>query len=271
MKHINTTLKYLFSIEKGKRYLCLFVMILPLSFLFACEVPMGNFINWIKTFTIGGDFKSVFLIFVEFKWKTYLLIIVLGVFGLSIISTIISRSLRVGKFYIDNIIRETNESFFPAVYICAIALGMYLMLKILNTSFLYLWQLIPSQILALLLTIIFLSLTFIVFLIIVAMLLLCLPIMVFKGVRPYTAVGESIQKTSREFFKLLGAVVLPTLLALFLGVMFSLIGNRLLSIIIDTIVYGTTAIYYVTLSFVSFYNVENLPRVDIPRSYYYKK
>ena len=119
MIYFKKTLEYLFKLEKGKRFLFLFLIALPAGFGAAITAPHHVYKQWIETFEVGNlDFLSA-LMFGGTASPLRVVIagaitIVLLLFSISVMASVISRNLRVGVFSVNRrLLREFNEAFLP--------------------------------------------------------------------------------------------------------------------------------------------------------------
>ena len=119
MKYFIKTCEYLFKLEKGKRFFLLFLFALPIGVAIAAAMPQGSLINWLSDFNAATSFREAW----SYNGNINILVsglavpitFVLILFFLSVMTTVISRSLRVGVFKAESVFRDCNESFIPVL------------------------------------------------------------------------------------------------------------------------------------------------------------
>lgn len=273
MKFLNKTLEYLLLIEKGKRFFILFLLSLPMGFFASLAMPSHIYVEWLKNFDVGN--KSFLDAFQLAGTQDYLSMIIgvvgvtiFGIITLAIMATVISRSMRVGMFKPTRLIKEFNESFFPALYVAIIYIPVGVLLKVVFTVFLVFWQGMQVVSAALALSVI----TMVLFLIIVAGLIsvsvLYMPYMTINGIAPFPAFHTSFSKCTGETgFKLLYATALPILVSVVLGALLGFVKILWVQLLVETLIYSALYTYLVTLSFVAYYEINDIQREDYPRNY----
>ena len=68
-----------------------------------------------------------------------------------------------------------------------------------------------------------------------------------------------------------GAVFVPVLIVYVIGALVGMAESFIASTIVESVLYAVTLVYILTLSFVSYYEINELPREDYPREYFYTK
>ena len=273
MKFLNKTLEYLFLIEKGKRFLILFLLSLPMGFFASLAMPSHIYVDWIKNFDVGNNnFLDALQLAGTQDYKAMIIgvvgVIIFGVITLAMMATIISRSLRVGIFKPTRLIREFNESFFPALYVAIIYIPSGIVLKIVFTVFLVFWQSANAVATGLALSIITMLLFFLIVAGLIAVSVLFMPYMTINGINPFHAFHTSFAKCTGETgLKLLVATALPIIAIIVAGAMLGFVEVVWVQVLVESLLYAMLYTYLVALSFIAYYEINALQRVDYPRDY----
>lgn len=278
MIYFKKTLEYLFKLEKGKRFLFLFLIALPAGFGAAITAPHHVYKQWIETFEVGNlDFLSA-LMFGGTANPLRVVIagaitIVLLLFSISVMASVISRNLRVGVFSVNRrLLHEFNEAFLPTSCAVITATLVVIVGKLLLGAMLVLFQTFPSVLIAEIMSLIALILNIALVCYFVALGILYLPYMTFNGLRPRVALAEAVNRTGgRLTLRMFMVVFLPMLLNYIIGGLLSLADNLIVSLVVETVMYAISLVYLVALSFVSYYEVNELPREDYTREYFFKQ
>ena len=67
------------------------------------------------------------------------------------------------------------------------------------------------------------------------------------------------------------AVFVPVLLVYVTGALVGMAENFIASIVVESVLYASTLVYLLTLSFISYYEINELPREDYPREFFFTK
>lgn len=267
------TLEYLFKLEKGKRFITLYFLSLPVGVTLAFTSPTWGYARWINEYTTGNtDFWynitlgrggydiPIAMIFLFFA----------ALFFLSVQSSVISRSLRVGVFKMTGMMKEFNESFFPSLYAVCFYFLMFVLFKCILGFFLVIWQNVVSVSLSLFLSVSSQIIISALFVLGISLTILFVPIMNFSGVKPQAALLSSLQKCSRHIIRIALAGGIPFVIVILAGVLIGLLRIPLLSEILDVLMFSFLFCYYVSFSMISYYELEQIKREDYPIEYFYK-
>lgn len=277
MTFFKKTLEYLFKLDKGKRFLALFVMAIPAGVGMALTAPVSVYKDWIREFQVGDlNFFSA-LTFNGVANPLRMVIagavtIILLLFSVSVMASVISRNLRVGVFSVNRLFTELNEAFIPTLSsVVTMALAVIvdkLLLGVLIVAF----QCIPQVLLSLILSVVALVLSIALVSYIISLGILYLPYMTFNGLRPRVAFSESTSRFSgRKGGLIFLTVFIPVFFHFTLGALISIIGNIYVSFAVEAFSYTVLLVYLVALTFISYYEVNELPREDFPREYFFTK
>lgn len=277
MQYIKKTFEYLFVLEKGKRFLTLFLLALPVGFVAAFAAPNAVVFKWLSDFTVGdSDFWHAWCFNGNLNWQVTVgglcVAVIFIMFFFSVMSTVVARSMRVGVFKLSGMFREFNESFFPVMAATLMYMAITLIIKALLTTLFVMFQTFEDVAVAALFSSIAGLLAFLLLCFMVTIGVLYLPFMVFNGLRSFHAFTASAGKiTGKLQLRMFGAVTLPVAICVGTGVAVGAAGNAIASIIVETVTYSLTFTYIVALTFVSYYEILGIKREDYPREYFYYK
>lgn len=277
MKYFSVTTEYLFKLEKGKRFIVLFLLSLPVGIAMSFANPIGALYGWLKGYTAGGDsFEDVWTFLgavpASVSGVGIAAAFILMLFFMSVSSTVISRSLRVGVFGIKGVFRDFNEGFIPvlqAVFGYTVAV---LLIKVVATALMLLAQGTSNVVLSAILSVGFLLLAYFAVASLMSIGIMYLPYMTFNGLNSFNAFTAACSGASgKTFYKMLGAVVVP--MAVCFAIMFAVgvAGNRWASLVVESVLNSAIVTYYLTLAFLSYYEILGLVREDYPKDYFYYK
>lgn len=276
MNYFKKTIEYLFVLEKGKRILILFLLALPMGISFAFLSSNTIFFNWIKDYSVGNqNFWHAWNFYGQIK-SLHMFIASVGCiistfFSYSVMTTIISRSMRVGIFKINNLFYEANENFFAVFSFTITAIIVGVIFKALYSLFFTLWQGINSLYVSMTLSIITLILSICFLSIIFTYVCLFIPYMSINGLKAKAALTESISKFGKtRTRKLFFSIFIPIVISLIIGSLAGFSKYRFVGIIVDSILYTFLCVYLLSISFVTYYHVEGLERNDYTQEYYFK-
>lgn len=277
MNFIYKTLEYLFKLEKGKRFLCLFLIALPAGFGAALTAPHHVYKAWLQNFEVGNlNFLSA-LTFGDTANPLRILIagavtVVLLMFCISVMASVISRNLRVGVFSVNRMFQEFNEAIFPTFFAVCSAMIVVIVSKLLLSALIVLFQTFHSVLLAAILSMIALLIEIALVCYAITLGILYLPYMTFNGLRPRVALAESVNRMgARVGGRMMVAIFFPMLLNYIIGGLLALADNLIVSLVVETVLYTISLVYLVGLSFISYYEINELPREDYPREFFYTK
>lgn len=278
MLYFKKTFEYLFKLEKGKRFLLLFLLALPCGVGAYFTAPTYVYHNWLSNYTVGNK-NYLSALFFNGTADPYRVLIagavtvVFLLFSISIMASVVSRNLRVGVFSINRrLMREFNEAIFPAFYAVITAMALVIVSKLLLASLIVLFQTVSNVVLSAILSTLalFMDITLICYAISVA--ILYLPYMTFNGLRPFVSLASSANRLGgRVGARMFGAVYCPVILIYVIGALVGMAENFIVSLIVESLLYAFMLVYLLTLSFVSYYEINDLIREDYPREFFYTK
>lgn len=274
MTYLKKTLEYLFVLERGKRALFLFLISIPAGIALSYVAPTGMLTDWLSHYTLGNT--NFWLLWNLGRERGYVFWVWLAaaylatIFCVAVLSSVVSRSLRVGRFKVNRLIDEFNDSFFASFFTATIYLVLFIMGKALVTLLMVLWQTVPSIILSAGLSVFTLCAVLFGLCVFGSFTLLFLPLMSFNGLRPRPAFGGSVQKCGRTLWRIVPAIALPLAAFAVSGGLLMLVRLPILSKLWDIAMYSLMYSYMVTLTMVSYYDIENIRREDYPREYFFR-
>lgn len=278
MLYLKKTFQYLFKLEKGKRFLLLFLIALPCGVGAYFTAPTYVYHNWLKDFSVG-DKSYLSALFFNGN-ASPLRVVIAGVlttivlmFCISVMASVVSRNLRVGVFSINRrLMMEFNEAILPTFYAVLSAMGVVIVGKLLLATLIVLFQTITNVVLSAILSTfaLFLNIALVCYAISVA--ILYLPYMTFNGLRPMVALAQSANRVGgRVGARIFGAVFFPILIIYVIGALVGMAESFIASIVVESVLYATALVYLLTLSFISYYEINELPREDYPREFFFTK
>ena len=278
MLYLKKTFQYLFKLEKGKRFLLLFLIALPCGVGAYFTAPTYVYHNWLKDFSVG-DKSYLSALFFNGN-ASPLRVVIAGVvttivlmFCISVMASVVSRNLRVGVFSINRrLMMEFNEAILPTFYAVLSAMGVVIIGKLLLATLIVLFQTITNVVLSAILSTfaLFLNIALVCYAISVA--ILYLPYMTFNGLRPMVALAQSANRVGgRVGARIFGAVFCPILIIYVIGALVGMAESFIASIVVESVLYATALVYLLTLSFISYYEINELPREDYPREFFFTK
>ncbi len=269
--YFKKTLEYLFVIGKGKRFSALMLIMLPLGLALALFMPNTIYsYKWSEYQAGNTDFLAHWNMHTHLNyWILLLIVFILGVIAIAIVTTVVSRSLRVGTFKIKHPFKEMNENVFSSFFFMVYILFTLLCCKVLLTLLLVLaGSLTFSNIVSYIVVVISLLATAIIFHLIVSMQLLVLPTMAINGVKLKSASLSSIRKCGANLGKIFGAIAIPYIFVAVIGVLVSITKILWLHILVDTLLYSAYAVYFVVLSLIVYYEIEQIKREDYSTNHF---
>lgn len=276
MKYIYLTLQYLFKLDKGKRFLFLMLFALPPCLALAYFFPITGYFDWFISYT--GNYTSYPELWLSLMNRNSLQIglLILGyillVISISAITTIIIRSLRIGKFQVKSLFYLINENFFPALYLITFFIISLILFQSLICLFLFLWQTLPGITLGFILSIAITLIGLVLMTLGYSNMVLWLPIMSINGLRPLPALGTSYSKNNTTKKSVFVAYLLAIVFVLMMGYLSYTFKNAwYLSWIINAISYAFMTIYFSTLSILAFFDIEGITREDLVKRPYLRR
>lgn len=277
MTFFKKTFEYLFKLEKGKRFLLLFLIALPSGICAAVAAPQRVYNEWLTNFKVGN---LNFLDALMFNGTAnYIRVLVAGIvcfvlllFSVSVMASVISRNLRVGVFSVNRMFQEFNEAIFPSFSSVFTVFVVVVLCKVLLGILLVLFQTFKNVVLAAIFSCLALLLSIALVCYAVSVGILYLPYMTFNGLRPFVALAQSANRTGgRVLGRIFFAVFLPILLNYVVGGLVTIAHNTIVSFVLESLTYTFLLVYLVTLSFISYYEINDLPREDYPREFFFNK
>lgn len=276
MKYFYLTLQYIFKLDRGKRFVFLMLFALPASLTLAHFFPITGYFQWFVNYSADYTTYSTLWLSLMNRSTFQVGLLILGyallIMAVSAITTIIIRSVRIGKFQVKSLFYLINENFFPAFYLITFFILSLILFQSLVCLFLFLWQILPGvvlgYVLSLLITLIGLILVTWAF----SNLVLWLPIMSINGLKPFPAIGTAYSKnntTKKNFFV---AYILAIVFLLIIGFV-SYLFNKIwyISWIIDALNYAFLTVYFATLSILAYFDIEGITREDLVRKPYLRR
>ena len=256
----------------------LFLIALPCGVGAYFTAPTYVYHNWLKDFSVG-DKSYLSALFFNGN-ASPLRVLIAGVvttivlmFCISVMASVVSRNLRVGVFSINRrLMMEFNEAILPTFYAVLSAMVVVIVGKLLLATLIVLFQTITNVVLSAILSTfaLFLNIALVCYAISVA--ILYLPYMTFNGLRPMVALAQSANRVGgRVGARIFGAVFCPILVIYVIGALVGMAENFIASIVVESVLYATALVYLLTLSFISYYEINELPREDYPREFFFTK
>ncbi len=277
MIYFKRTLEYLFKLEKGKRFLFLFLLGLPVGVGAAITAPHYVYNEWLANFTVGNRNFLDAMMFNGVANPLRVLIagivtFVLLLVCISIMASVISRNLRVGVFSVNRLFIEFNEAIFPTFFAVTSMMLVVILGKVLLGVLLVLFQTFGNVLLSQILSVFALTLNVALVCYAVSVGILYLPSMTINGLRPLVAFAESANKLGgRKGGAMFLSIFLPMLLNYVIGGLVSIAQNLIVSFVVESVCYTLSLVYLVTMSFISYYEINDLPREDYPREFFFAK
>lgn len=274
MSYLKQTLAYLFRYGNGKRFCAIFLLSLIPAAPFAYFYPFSNYTSFLFGLKSASypNFPTLWLS--AFSHDKYSLIALALTFVLLIlitayVTTIVTRSIRVGEFGLTNIIYSVNENFFPSLATTIFFALSAFIAHNLFVLFAYLFLQIQARIFVVVLTTIFFILICILVVYVWSSLTLWLPTMSFSGQYVLKAFGSSFYKSRsyQRYFFVPGLIMLSLTFALSLLAFFA---GKIWYIkwIINLINYALILTYLYTFTAIAYCDTESITREDMARRYF---
>lgn len=274
MKYIKLISEYLIKFEKGRRLFLTALVALPFSVMAAFALPLDFYFGWYVKHE--GQYES-FGTLIESQltgFNVYFFIgaVVLAILTVASITGMTNFCLRTGKFRIGNLLKGINDHFKSSLQVTLYIMGILVIGSLVTAFFVYPIGLIELPWLVKTLSIIILLIFGGILTVIITNFILFMPIMTYNGTSFLRTFSLSIEKTQQASFrKLFLAVLLPVAVVFILGFISGIIGIRVVGIVLSVVAYDLVAVYLITLSILTYFDVEGLEREDSPREYRYKK
>ncbi len=274
MKYFSQTLAYLFRYGKGRRFITIFLISLVPSALLAYAFPVAEYFRFFFGFSSSSypDFGSMWLDTFNHDTKRLVSLaisVVLLVLTTAYLTTVITRSIRVGEFRLTHIIHSINDNFFPASVVILFYFFTAFVAHNLFILLAYLFYQIKVKVFGLVLSIL-------VFLGVVALLIylwsaitLWVPTMSFSGQYVTKAFVTSFYKSRsfQRYFFLPALVVTAGVIVLSLVTYFAT-SLFYLGWVLNTIIYALTYTFILTFGPISYCDTEGITREDAARRYF---
>ncbi len=274
MNYLSNTTAYLFRYGRGRRFLTIFLLSLIPSVALSYSYPFSDYIGFIISLYKADfrDFGSLWL--ASFHHDAYSLIglavsFVLFVLFTAYITTLITRSIRVGEFRLTKLLPSINENFFPAIATVGFIVISAFIFHTLFTLLAFLFLQIPSRAFGLTLIAVFFIGLCLLAVYIWSALTLWLPTMSFSGQYVTKAFVVSFYK-SRSYQRLFfvpALIIFAFLLVTSIGAHF--IGSVWYAKwIINAVSLSVVYTFSVTFTEISYCETESITREDMVRRYF---
>ena len=273
MNYFKVTMAYLFKNGKGKQFFVFALFALIPCAVAAYYFPISKMVSWFFNFQNAAEvsWSSLWLGFFPSSLTGNIISFVavgLFVFSEAAITTMISRHLRTGVFYTKGIVRSINENFFPALYSCIGFIFVVITTFTVLSLLLFMWTLVNVKIvgtIAAILTVVFVGGVFIYMW---ATTNLWLPIMSFNGLNFIKSFSVAFYKSriSQRLFFIPYLVIIGIVVGIGVGAYF-IKYVRIVSYILTLTSYIFASVFIISFNFISYFEVEALPREDLARLY----
>lgn len=269
MKYLKLNLQYLFSYGKGKRFATLFLILLPLSVAAAFAMPTAQFTGWFIEYPGGyrNYLQLVAQMFSGFHWWAMLIFLIVAVATVSVVMSLNNYCLRTGRLSVRYPARLLNDNLIPSFFMVLVAAIVMVLWFALLLLFVFLFHYIKNLILAQVVSILFFLFATFGLSAFFATIVLWLPVMSHNGIRPYKAIGYAVEKIGSVWWKSFFATVPITVMVLAVSVGMWFTGSVAACVAVDIIIYDIVFVYFISLCDIMFFDVEGLPREDMPRGY----
>ena len=274
MDYFRLNCAYLFKNGKGKQFFVFACLVLIPCAIIAYYYPISRIIGWLYNYNSFGfdSWSKLWVSNISLSLRGGILCafaFIMFVLAQAIISTMISRHLRVGSFSVKGIFFGINENFFPALFATLGFVFLLLFSYTIISLFVFMWFFVNIKALGLILTVATIIILVIIFIYSWATTNLWLPVMSFNGLNAFKSFSVAFYKSrisQKKFF-----VPYLVLVALIIGFGFASYYTRMipaLSCILTTVSYIFASVFIISFSFISYFKVEEIPREDL--AYLYK-
>lgn len=261
MKYIKLTLQYMYQ---NIWYVLLFAIVPSLLLGFLTN-PASN-MEFIRDFANLHTFSEIFNAMSELNLKNFL--IALPVFPVLLVifsaaSGIISKHMRRGIFNFNKFFRSVNNNIMYTLVVGFSLLAAFELAALLNASLATLWiKAFGNGRAGLTLSIVTISVSWVVLLLIATVSLLWLPTMSVTGLNPAKALAESFRNLKGKIWKVLFSIALPLVFyfAICAPLSYFVVPGRQ---IIYTLVYMFILPYALILMFTVYCDVNDIDREDL--------
>ncbi len=271
------TFDYLFRRGKGKHFLVFALFALLPSAVMAFFLPASNLVGLFANYSTVAlkNYGTLWLtLFSHARWAPIALISSFILYGFCYASmcAMITRHFRVNDFSIPKIFHSMNEYFFPALTVLVFVCLLILIMHTVGCLFIYLWFSLPSKIAGLVLGIVSELLVIAGGIYVIAALTLWLPTMAFNGLPMIRAMSTAFYKSRTFQKKAFSCTLIPALISICLCIAAYFAGRAwYITWILNTLSYLFCIVVLVTLDFVTFCEVEGIPREDLLQSPYKRR
>lgn len=273
MNYFRATAAYLFKNGKGKQFFVFALFALIPCAVAAYYFPVSKLISYLLNFRSVTEisWSSLWLSFFPSTLTGNMICIFaagLFVFSEAAISTMISRHLRVGVFYTKGIFRSINENFFPALYACIGFIIVVIITFTVTSLFLFMWTFVHTKIVGLISAIITVIIIGTLFIYIWATTNLWLPVMSFNGLNFAKSFSVAFYKSriSQRLFFIPYLIVVGIIVGMGVGAYFTKY-VKIVSYLLTLSSYIFASVFIISFNFISYFEVEALPREDLARLY----
>lgn len=276
MRYFRLTLQYLFKMGKDLRFPVLFLFAFPSAAAIGYYFPITGYINWFADFSVNSftSYGNMWLSLIS-RDSLQLAILFIGyillMMSLSVITTLIIRSMRTGTFQLKNVFGLINENFIPGFFVATVFFISLITFHSLACLFLFLWQKIFHLALAL-------TLSVATVLILLTLLLLCMatqalwmPLMAYYGKSPFKAMTVSIVKSRGKTAQLISFYSIIFAIILGFGLLGTLVKNIWAAWMLNTVSYALSMVLLSTLGVVTFFDIEGITREDLVKRPYLRR
>lgn len=273
MSYLVRTFEYLFRQDKGKRFWFLWLFFLPTGLTMGYFFPTSEYFDIFFSYptatfdSFGAFWRSSFN---ASGWAILGLIGsgILFVVGLAYVSALLTRHIRVGRFSLPNFFRAINNNFFPALAVTAFFLVVVFLAHLLFVGLAYAWLRLSSRTVGLIFTIMFFLLILEGTFYLLSSTTLWLPTMSFTGTYVFRAFPVAFYKSRNCQRKLFVPCLLAVAICLGVGLVSHFITQWYVSFILHALVYSFVLTLTVAFSFISYCELESIPREDLRRPYF---
>lgn len=274
MKYLKQTFAYLFLIERGKRVLLLYLLSIPVGISFAMMFPSYPFLQWVlRADAEASGFWSNFTYGINgyVYWIGAGALLLTFVVFVALASTVVSRSMRMGKFRIVSVLADINDGFFPAAYMALTVIAAVTLLKTASSLVVGLWFRLSNPVLVSILNGACTVAIGVVAMYLATVLVAYFPLMIVNGLKPYSAFINSVRKCVRHKKHLFVGIFLPVATVTVGGILVSLAANPLASVLFDSFTYAFLVAYFIPFVLIAYYEIEGIGREDFTREYFFRK
>lgn len=261
MKYIKLSLQYMYH-----NFWFLIIFALVPAILLGLLTNPASIARFLTSFKDLNGFTGIFGAISEMNWKSVLVSIVIIPVIMIFISAmcgVVSKHMRRGVLSFDKFFRRVNNNILHAFVIgLALLIGLQL-IALFFSSFATLWiKIFGNGRIALTLSLLTLFVLWVIFLSIVSLCVIWMPTMSITGLNPAKALAESFRNVRGKFLKLFIAVSLPLVPYFAITIPFAYF-NIPARQIVYIIIYLLYIMYYVTLMYAAYCEINDIDREDM--------